>query len=320
MQGRQLVSLLIISYRHKKFIEDCFESILTQTYTNLEILYLDDASDDGTFEKAYEYQRKFEEKFRKVIFLKNNSNLGLVKSLNKLIGVCNGGYVKFLAADDFLFPDSVESLANFLYEYPQHDMVYSNGVEGNEDTHFPIDSVNNLGCVYQDNQPSGKLLFEELYARDFILAPGIMVRKTVYEKIGLYDENLGIEDWDFFLRIASEGSIGYLNEITVMYRQLKNSLSHSSNPERRINMKKSELMILEKYKDLAKRSKERMECSLNEALSDSYHIGNDEYIIYLYSYAKTNRLRITMRNKLKHMLYSLKVIKLFDSFLLRGQG
>lgn len=320
MQGEPLVSFLVISYKHKKYIDDCFESILAQTYTNMEILYLDDMSDDGTFEKACEYKVRLEEKFRKAIFIKNNSNLGVVRNLNKLIEICEGEYIKFLAADDFLLSDSVEKLVNFMSEFPQHDMVYSNGVEGNEDTHFPVTILNDLGYIYQEKQLSGILLFEALYARDFILAPGVIVKKTIYEKIGLYDEKLGAEDWDFFLRVAKEGSIGYLDEVTVVYRRLKSSLSHSSKPEKRISMKKSELMILEKYKDIAKQGKERMECSLNEALSDSFHIGNNEYIVYLYLYAKKNRLRITMRNKLKQMLYFFKIIKLFDFFSHETKG
>lgn len=314
MQRGSLVSFLIISYEHKQFIADCFESILAQTYMEIEILYLDDASNDGTFEKACEYKERFLERFPNVVFIENESNLGLVKSLNKLIGLCRGEYVKFLAADDFLFADSIENLVDFMEEYLQHDMVYSNGVVGDKDTHFPISDVSNFGYVYERSQPSGRMLFNALYNRDFISAPGVMVRKTVYDKVGLYDESIGVEDWDFYLRIAREGSIGYLEEMTVMYRILENSLSHSSDIKRRMNMKKSELQIIEKYKDVTPQyAKKRMETSLNEALQDAFHIGNREYLSYLYLYAKTNNVRINIRNLFKQVLYKFGVIKLYDS-------
>lgn len=314
MEKCSLVSFLVISYKHKKYIDDCFRSILDQTYTNMEILYLDDASGDGTFEKAYEYKEKIERKFHKVTFIQNKSNLGLVKSLNMLIGLCHGEYIKFLAADDFLFPNGIENLVNFMDEYLQHDMVYSNGIIGNENIHFPIEDINRYDCVYQTTPPSGKALFELLYDKDFISAPGVMLRKEVYKKVGLYDENIGVEDWDIFLRIAEKGSIGYTNKITVMYRMLEDSLSHSSNPERRINMKKSELLILEKYKNLARQSNERITTCLNEALSDAFHIGNREYLLYLYMYAKTNKVRICPRNLIKYVLYKIKIIRVYNLF------
>lgn len=314
MKKRRLVSFIIISYKHRYFIDDCFTSVLAQTYDNIEFLYLDDASNDGTFEKAGEYKQRFTDKFRKVIFIENKYNQGLVKNLNKLVNLCEGEYIKFLAADDFLFPDSIEKLEIFMSEYTHFDMAYSNGVVGNSDTHFPIENRDSFKYIYQKSQPSGSMIFDDLYNRDFISAPTVMIRKEAYKKFGLYDEQIGVEDWEFFLRIAAKGNIGYLNEITVMYRILEDSLSHSPRPERRMNMKKSELMILEKYKHMAKQSEEKIETSLNEALSDAFHIGNNEYIVYLYDYAQNNNVKISTRNLFKHLLYKIKVIKLLDSF------
>lgn len=314
-EKKRLVSCFIISYRHKEFISDCFESILAQTYPNIEILYLDDASGDGTFEKACEYKERFLEKFSNVVFIENRINEGVVKNLNNLIRLSKGEYIKFLAADDFLLSDGIEKLVDFMDEYPQHDMVYSNGIKGNEDLHFPIKNEKEYQYIYREIQPSGTTLFDLLYDKDFISAPGVMLRKKIYDEIGLYDERIGIEDWDCFLRIAvAGGSIGYCQGVTVMYRVLDNSLSHSSDLFRRINMKKSELMILEKYKDMAPKSKEKMESSVNEALSDAFHISDNEYIAYLYSYARINKLKISIRNLFKHVLYKFKIVKLFDYF------
>ena len=62
MQDTPLVSFIVISYKHEKYIADCLESILAQTYGNMEILYLDDASGDGTFDRACTYRQRFEEK------------------------------------------------------------------------------------------------------------------------------------------------------------------------------------------------------------------------------------------------------------------
>lgn len=312
MKDTPLVSFIIISYKHKKYISDCMQSILDQSYGNMEILYLDDASMDGTFDNASAYKEWLLSKYERVEFIANFQNSGLVKNLNKLVEMSHGKYVKFLAADDFMLNCGIEKLVDFMESHPEDDMVFSNGIMGDENTHYPLVNADSYSSIYSSIPLSGKKLFDSLYQEDFISAPGVMIRKNVYEKIGLYDESIGIEDWDFFLRIAKEGRIGYLNEPTVIYRTLSSSLSHSAAPQRRVNMKKSELRILEKHKDFAKNAGERMNRSLNEALRDAFHIDDKEYLAYLYLYAKRNKLQIDLRNRLKGILYHAGVIRLLD--------
>ena len=309
------VSLIIISYKHADYIRDCMESILGQTYTDMEILYLDDCSGDGTYEVALEYLEKLERKFSKVIFHKNESNQGVVRNLNRLLKQCCGKYVKFLAADDFMLPNGIEDMVTFMEKFPDMDMLYSNGVMGNATTHFPIGEVNEYPRLYEEEQPSGTGLFPLLYENDFIAAPGVMIRQTVYEKLGAYDETMGIEDWEYFLRVAEQGQIGFLNKLTVCYRILDSSLSHSANPARRMNMSKSELLILEKYKDKIRDSYIRLSASLNEALCDAFHIDNAEYIDFLKEYAKRNGIKISMRNRAKEVLYYMGIIRRIEKSL-----
>ena len=312
MKDIPLVSFILISYKHKKYISDCMQSILDQSYSNMEILYLDDASMDGTFEKASDYKERLLRKYERVKFITNSQNSGLVKNLNKLVEMSHGKYVKFLAADDFMLNCGIEKLVDFMESHPEHDMVFSNGIVGDENTHYPLINTDGYSSIYSSIPLSGKKLFDSLYQEDFISAPSVMIRRNVYEKVGLYDESIGIEDWDFFLRLAKEGSIGYLNAPTVMYRMLFDSLSHSAIPHRRINMKKSELQILEKHKDFAQNAQIRLERSLNEALSDAFHSDDKDYLSYLYLFAKRNTVQIMLKNRMKCILYQLGIIRLLD--------
>lgn len=314
MIERPLVSFILISYKHERFIRDCMKSLVAQTYSNMEILYLDDASQDGTFQKASEYKEILAEKYQNVVFIENSRNCGLVHNLNRLVQLSQGKYVKFLAADDFMLDDGIEKMVCFLENHPECDMVYTNGITGEEQTHYPIENIQTYIPIYREIPPSGNSLLDLLYENDFISAPGVMIRHTVYDKLGLYDENIGVEDWDYFLRIAKNGNIGYLAEPTVMYRVLPSSLSHSSLPNRRMNMKKSELMILEKYKDNATNASSRMGHAFNEALSDAFHIDNKEYLSYLYLYARRNNIRITLHNWFKRVLYNTGIIKVFEKW------
>ena len=316
MAPSPLVSFIIISYKHSDFIADCIKSILAQTYSNIEILYLDDASGDGTFENALTYKSALEKKYEKVTFIQNRENCGLVKSLNHLVRMCRGKYVKFLAADDFMLESGIEKSVAFMEVHKEYDMMHSNIIQGNENTHYPLPvdvTEKLLSETYVSTIGTKDKIFDLLYEKDFIAAPSVMMRREVYDRLGLYDEGIGIEDWEYYLRVAKDGNIGYLDDYTVMYRFLSSSLSHSASPQRRMNMKKSELQILEKYKDYAKNSYTRMEKSLNEALQDAFHIADKEYLIYLYDYAKRNSLVISMRNRIKRILYKLGAVKIVDS-------
>lgn len=316
MTNKSLVSFIVISYKHTDYIDDCMKSVLAQTYSNIEILYLDDASGDGTFEKALTYKEDLEKKYEKVIFIQNEKNCGLVRNLNRLVRMCRGKYVKFLAADDFMLERGIEKSVAFMEAHEEYDMMHSKTIHGSENTHYPVlveviekplskTNISTIGT--KDN------IFDLLFEKDFIAAPSVMMRREVYDRLGLYDEEIGIEDWDYYLRVAKDGDIGYLNDYTVMYRFLSSSLSHSALPQRRMNMKKSELQILEKYKEYAPNASSRMEKGLNEALQDAFHIADKGYLIYLYDYAKRNSLDISVRNRIARVLYKLGVVKIVDS-------
>ena len=309
-----LVSFIIISYNHAAFIDDCMQAVLEQTYSDIEILYMDDASSDHSYKRAEKYQKKLQEKFDRVLFFENKENQGVVKNLNKLLPMCKGKYIKFLAADDFMLPNGIRDMVEYLEEHPEAAMVYTNGVYGDEQTHFqknmPYDEMKK---IYSQTPPSGENLFLKLYERDFITAPAVMLCKSTYDEIGMYDENIAVEDWDCCIRVSLYGQIGYLDKCTVLYRFLSTSFSHSADPHRRAVMKKNELLLLEKYKEyVGDNGKERIEKSYNEAVSDACHIGDKEYMVFLKEYREKNHVRVTMRNRMKYVLYRAGFIRLLE--------
>lgn len=312
MKETNLVSFIMISYNHASYLKDCMESVLNQTYENMEILYLDDASSDNSFEEAERYKERLQTKYKRVDFFQNRENQGIVKNLNSLIPLCQGEYVKILAADDFMLKNGIRDMVDCLNENSSLKMVYTNGVYGDENIHFADGILNKqLKQFYCETPPFGNDLFIRLYESDFIMAPAVMLRRDIYNEIGLYDEQFAAEDWDCFIRVALHGKIGYLNKCTVMYRYLSTSLSHSAAPKRRIGMKKNELLILEKYKDkVPGHGRDRMEKSYNEAVSDACHIANSEYMKFLRDYEKRNQLCMSRRNRAKLFLYRMGIFKL----------
>lgn len=141
-----------------------------------------------------------------------------------------------------------------------------------------------------------------------------MIRREVYERLGLYDTDIGIEDWKYFLRIAKQGSIGYLDASVVMYRHIDDSLSHSSNSKRGINMQKSGLLIREKYKDIVYNGNEVIYQSFNNAYRDALHIDDREYFRFLRDYAKRNTIEISMWNRMRYILYKLGIFRMVERY------
>lgn len=312
MNRYPLVSLIIISYNQQKYIHDCMTSLLALTYPNIELLYLDDCSPDGSYETACQYLDDLKKKYADVKFIGNKENRGLIRNLNRLVPESNGKYVKLLATDDFLTEKSIELMVDFMENHTECDMLYTNGIYGDDSVHFPLVYIDTLNKLYQGAQLEGAGLLQELYQKDFIAAPTVMVRQDVYSRLGLYDEQIGIEDWDYYLRIAEHGCIRYLDEITVMYRFTDNSLSHSASPARRINMQKSTLLIREKYKDKVEDSQGLIDKSYNDAYQDAVHIGDEEYFSFLHDYAARNHVRISWKNRMRYLLYRMHVFKMLE--------
>mgnify|MGYP002513053428 FL=1 len=85
-----LVSIIIPCYNHEKYIEECFKSLLDQTYQNIELLIIDDCSQDGSVKVIENWIERLKTRFINVFFIKHSVNLGVVKSVNQVIPVCKG--------------------------------------------------------------------------------------------------------------------------------------------------------------------------------------------------------------------------------------
>ena len=114
-KNNPLVSILIATYNSEDFIRETLDSVLNQTYTNLEIVLCDDASSDGTVNVLKEYQKKNE----RIKIIQNDRNLGISLNMNNGIGQCNGKYIAILDADDWAYPYRIEEQVNLMEENPK---------------------------------------------------------------------------------------------------------------------------------------------------------------------------------------------------------
>ena len=234
-----LVSICILTYQHQKYIQDCLEGLLSQTYQNMELIMIDDASTDRTVDIINRYAPQLQEKFIRFELKCHKVNTGCVaKNFNEGIQLCHGEYIKEFAGDDIMLPDCIKNSVRFLENHPEYDLSYCNMYIVLDDWHMG-DRYRKTFTFYKHHKPLPKdqMLFRLLYGGNYIPAPSILRRKNTFMKYGFYNENGVLEDYEYWLRIAGKASFGYLNEKLVLHRKAETSLTNVQyNKHKYINM------------------------------------------------------------------------------------
>lgn len=117
----KLVSIVIPNYNYGRYIRKSLESAVSQTYENIEIIVVDDASTDNSVEIIREYEKKYDN----IKFYYNPKNLGVVGSHNRCVNLSSGEYLVVLSSDDYLHPDFISSCVQKLDAYPTAGIVSS---------------------------------------------------------------------------------------------------------------------------------------------------------------------------------------------------
>lgn len=131
---KPLVSIITPCYNGEAFLKRYFESILNQTYPNLELIFINDGSTDRTEEIALSYRERLEKRGITYIYEKQE-NAGQAAALNRGLKLFTGEYLTWPDSDDEMTKDSIEKKVNFLEKNPKYEMVRSNGVYFDETTH-----------------------------------------------------------------------------------------------------------------------------------------------------------------------------------------
>ena len=229
-----LISVLIAAYNHEQYVQETIKSIINQTYTNIELIIIDDGSKDSTWEKIQEMKVKCEERFTRVHF-ETKENEGTCATLNKLLALSKGEYVYIIASDDIAKPNAIEKEIDFLNNNPE----YALAVGDNE----LIDS-NGKVCYWDKNRKTvyskkdakfltfGEFLkrkskinflssefgsYRSLYIRNYI-PNGYLIRKNIFNKTGYFTPQAPLEDYYLMLQISKYAKMKYLDEILFSYR------------------------------------------------------------------------------------------------------
>ena len=220
--GTPLVSMIVISYDHSRFVLETLESVKAQTYKTTELIIVDDRSTDDS---ATIIERWLRENAIACTFIRHHENSGICKSFNDALAVATGKYISAVAADDVWLSNKIARQVEIMESQPEDvGVMYTEA--------FQIDANGNLlpemhvADNWQLPPPQGHIL-DMLLQRNFIPGMTTLVRRSCYDKVGLYDETLPWEDWDMWLRMARHYSFIYSPIPSAKYRLHEKSLARS---------------------------------------------------------------------------------------------
>lgn len=233
-----LVSLLIITMNHERFIAQACESAISQTYNNIEIIFLDNNSNDDTFEIG---KKIIEKSKRPHKILRNSEKFNVSKNMNILVSEASGSYVCILSGDDWFIDDMISEKVKYM-QNNDVDFLLSDGYEYHDQTAV----TKPLYGESRKNRITNSLprFFHENVVQNQTSNVGVFVKKDLLEKFP-FDENLHTEDWDMNLKLTSNGyKVGFLDKKLFYYRILPSSLS-----KRAKLMQESFYKLTSKYQD-----------------------------------------------------------------------
>lgn len=211
-----IVTVIALCYNHSTFLVESLSSVLRQTYQAIQLIVVDDASEDD----SQHIILAFLQDYPTVQWIFNENNIGNCKSFNQALLLAKGKYIIDLSTDDVLEKTRIEKQVRYFESLSNsHGVVFSNAI-------FIDEHGKTLRTFYNENQsiPEGDI-YSKLIEQSFILPSTMMIRKEVLDSLKGYDETLAYEDFDFWIRSSRNWEYAYLSEILTFQRKVSTSLS-----------------------------------------------------------------------------------------------
>lgn len=241
-----LVTVICACYNQEKFILDSLNSVKSQTFQNFELIIWDDASKDNSV-KVIEHWMSNNPQYN-VKFVKHDTNKGICASLNECFLLSKGKYIQILALDDHIEPDKLERHVGILEKSSnQHALVFSDAYIMDDNSEL----CQNRFIAYHMNYlniHTGNF-FKQLLSLNFIPAMSVLLKRSVIDVVGLWDEQLIFEDYDMWLRISERFDFIFDATPSVTYRMHANNTHKLMSKELRLSTFKMFLKFAE-YPDV----------------------------------------------------------------------
>lgn len=251
MQSVVPISICIPTYNGARYLEACMDSVLSQTYKDIEILIVDDGSTDTTLEILERYTTSDQ----RIRLVRNNKNLGLVGNWNRCVELAQGEWIKFVFQDDWIEPECVEAMLdastlNGSIIACQRNFSFEEGV-GNS-TRQDYLNIPTLSTLF----PDAAMISAEAYSEtvvdhlavNFVGEPtAVMFRRSVFDKFGGFSPALiQLCDFEFWTRIAVHTGIAYVPRSLATFR-VHNESTTAKNAEHNYGIELDILAMLHDF-------------------------------------------------------------------------
>ncbi len=214
-RSKGLVSVCIPTYNGEQYLKQTLDSVVNQTYKNIEIIITDDLSADDTEKiiKSYHDER--------IKYFVNTKRSGLAGNWNESLKKSSGEFIKILCQDDLLMPDAIEKQVNALNSSDAACVIGNTTVINSKGETIFVRKYFKKSRIIDGMKYAKK----SLLGRNIYSEPGnIMYRAECYEKYGTYDSELKYTpDWDFALRISVNGKICCISDTVFSFRVSESS-------------------------------------------------------------------------------------------------
>lgn len=213
MSIKPFFSIILSINNGENFIEDCFNKIFDQTFTDYELIVIDDASTDNTLNKIYTWVPKF----RNLTVLRNGINRGLTYSLNKGIGIAKGQYIARIDVDDLWHPEKLMKQYDFLKNHHNVGVLGTNG--------HAIDKIGNY--VRKTILPEDDIgIKKRIFKRNPFIHSAIVIKRALLNMHGGYNNRFKYtQDYELWLRLYDKTVFHNLQEPLVFKRILDDNIS-----------------------------------------------------------------------------------------------
>lgn len=230
-----VISVIIPVFNGEKTIKETIQSVLNQTFTDLEVIVINDGSQDSTLSVV----SSIEDPRLKVF---SYENAGVANSRNRGFSHASGEFISFLDADDLWTPDKLEAQLKALQAHPQAAVAYSwvDYIDQSGKFFYAGNHITANGNIYE------KLLLHNLLEN----GSNPLIHKQAFAKVGSFDQTLSsAADWDMWLRLSARYEFVAVPSSQVLYRVSTHSMSSNA-----LKMETESLQLIEKAFNQAPKS------------------------------------------------------------------